>query len=165
MEFKDYLINLVKYITKSILASLIISIVGYCLLTKTFPPDLSRLKNLYSSYRKLSALSVEIRHNQDLRSKQNPVPQDSETEVKELEKLVEHRKQMLELLSQFNLMQPVQKSVANSGLNSELNSEISEFSPNAVVLSKESYNNLRLQIKELNKENQELRLKLAQIPR
>ena len=89
------------------------------------------------------------------------MPQGSETEVKELEKLVEHRKQMLELLSQFNLMQPTQKSEAKNGLNSEP----SEYSPNAVVLSKESYNNLRLQIKELNKENLELRLKLANIHR
>ena len=161
MDFKNYLINLIKYITKSILVSLIISIAGYCLLTKTFPPDLGRLKNLYLSYRKLSTLSAEIRKNQDLKSKQQLVPQGSETEVKELEKLVEHRKQMLELLSQFNLMQPTQKSEAKNGLNSEL----SEFSPNAVVLSKESYNNLRLQIKELNKENLELRLKLANIRR
>ncbi len=157
MEFKDYFINFIKYIAKSILASLLISIIGYCLLTKTFPPDLGRLKNLYSSYKKLSVLSAEIRNDQNLKSKQIPETQTPEDEAKELEKLVEHRRQMLELLSQFNLMQPVQKSEPNGSPNSM----IDEYSPKAVVLSQESYNNLRLQIKELNQENLKLRQELA----
>lgn len=153
------MINFLKYVGKSVLASVLISLIGFCLLTKTFPPDFGRLKNLYVSFRKLTALSEKIRHNQT--RKVDPAIQDSEAEEKNFEDLFEHRRQMLNLLSEMNLMKTAEKTVPFHGENSVPD----QSDPRAVVLSQESYNNLRLQIKELTKENQQLRLQLVKPPR
>lgn len=155
MESKTYLINFLKYVGKSVLASVLISLVGFCLLTKTFPPDFGRLHTLYVSFKKLSALSDQIRNAQNL--KKNTEILDPEAEEKNLENLFEHRKQMLNLLSEMNLMKSANKTESN-----RIESTVpDESDPRAIVLSKESYNNLRLQIKELNVENEKLRQDLV----
>ena len=155
MEFKSYLIHFLKYIGKSVLASVLISLVGFCLLTKTFPPDFGRLKNLYVSFRKLSALSEEIRSHQKLKA--DATTQDPESEDKNLENLLDHRRQVLNLFSEMNLMKTAKKT-GEKGVQS---SALEESDPRAIILSPESYNNLRLQIKELTDENQQLRKELT----
>lgn len=160
VEYKLAAINFLKFILRSLAMSLVVSVTAYCYLTRTFPPDLSRLKNIYSSYKKLTKLTTEIQASQILKSSPDAPVQSPDDEDKDLAQLIEHRRQIIDLLSQFNFTQPVAKkpSLASAGVGSQ---DIKV--PDEVILSTQSYNNLRLQINELTQENNLLRQQIVEI--
>ncbi len=159
MDFQKAVLNFFKFVSKSILMSVVISIAGYCLLTRKFPPDFGRLKKMYLSYQKVLKLTQEIKASEQAKQSSPAEGQSAEDQEKDLNRMVEHRKQVLELLSQFNFTEPQLKQQ-----NSEAKAALSDLenNPKSVLLSYESYNNLRLQIKELSAENAQLRQQLGQ---
>ena len=160
MEYKLAAINFLKFVLRSLGMSLVVSVAAYCYLTRTFPPDLSRLKNIYSSYKKLTKLTTEIQARQILKSSPDAPVQTPDDEDKDVAQLIEHRRQIIDLLSQFNFTQPVAKKPVpgSADVRSQHSNE-----PDEVILSAQSYNNLRLQINELTQENYLLRQQIVEI--
>ena len=162
-QAKVVLAKILTYLGRSLLMSLIISFTGYCLLTRKFPPDLSRFKNIYASYQKLSQMSAEIKMNQQARQANPPKSEvDYAGEEKDLELLVAHRRQLYELLSHFNFTQAPLKGAAAVEAKKVADAQ-AKAEAEAVILPRESYNNLRLQIKNLTEDNEELREQMADI--
>lgn len=160
MELKVAALNFLKYVLRSLGISLLISIAAYCYLTRTFPPDLSRLKNIYSSYKKITKLSAEIKANQTLKAAANAPAQTPEDEDKDIANLIEHRRQIIDLLSQFNFTQPVvkQQITMPTGTRGQLPNGHDE-----IILPAQSYNNLLVQINDLTHQNNLLQQQIVEI--
>ena len=160
MEFKLAAVSFFKFVLRSLCMSLIFSLAAYCYLTRTFPPDLSRLKNIYSSYKKLTKLTTEIQASQSLKALSSESVQKPEDEDRDLAMLIEHRRQIIDLLSQFNFTQTVAKKPApgSAAAKSQQSKE-----PDEIILSTQSYNNLRLQINELSQQNNLLQQQIVEI--
>lgn len=94
MSLKNIIIGFATFILRSILFSLIVTIVGFSVLTKKFPPDLSRLAKAYSSIFKIKAISKEMGAIKENYS-------GSETEV---QALVVQRNKLSEALKDLNLL-------------------------------------------------------------
>lgn len=143
--------------------SFVISFTAYCILTRKFPPDLTRFKKIYVSYQKLSQMSAEIKANQLVKqASSTQADLDIAGEEKDLALLVAHRRQLNELLSHFNFFQTPLKGAAAIEANKTADDQ-AKAEAEAVILSRESYNNLRLQIKHLTEYNEELREQMADI--
>ncbi len=153
-------LNFLKFVLRSLGMSLLVTVAAYCYLTRTFPPDLSRLKNIYSSYKKLITLTTEIQASQTLKAAADAPAPTAEDEDKDLAKLIEHRRKIIDLLSLFNFSQPVVKKpvISPAGKRAQLPDE-----PDEVILSLQSYNNLRLQINDLSQQNNLLRQQIVEI--
>ena len=97
MTFKKIAIGLLTFILRSLLFSFIITIVGYSVLTKKFPPDLKRLGKAYSSILKIKGISKEMSA-----IKENYTGSDAEVQA-----LVIQRNKLSEALSDLNLLDTV----------------------------------------------------------
>lgn len=88
----SFLAKILRSVATSILASLIIFIASYSLLTGEFPPNFSHLKNIYSTLKQLKSFNQKIAT--------NPSGLDSGTDA-EVSELVGYRNQMAQLEQQI----------------------------------------------------------------
>ncbi len=162
MEVKVAILNFFKFVIRSFFLSLIVSLAGYCFLTKKFPPDFHRLKNIYASYQKLTSLTKEIQDSQKLQAAAT-TPRTANEEDQDLAKLLEHRRQLVDLLSQFNFAAPPpQKSQSTTPVEGGSQKSQVVEEPTEVILSARSYRSLQLQLGELTRENEELRKEIEE---
>ncbi len=80
------------YILRSILFSAVIGIISLSFFTKQFPPDLKKIKTFYANYQQLKDISSAMAA--------RSVSIDSDD--KDIEKIIDERKQLSEILTKLN---------------------------------------------------------------
>ncbi len=97
MTFKKIIIGLTTFILRSLLFSVIVTIVGYSVLTKKFPPDFRRLGAAYSSLFRIKAISKEM----------SAIKENYTGSEDEVQALLVQKNKLSEALNDLNLLDTV----------------------------------------------------------
>lgn len=145
MYLQNIIFEFLKFILRSIVFSVLVFLISFSLLTQQFPPDFSKLKNIYGSYSKLKAISS----NKSTRTKTEN-NKSNLSEEDNIEALMAQKQNLSQILSEMNIFEFTK-------------SEAQDLKELSCINEKALINQLKDTIKDLDNQNLKLNKKILQI--